>query len=152
MMKFQKVLVAVVIVALVLVGLGFSTQPAQAAIKGKLISYWGYPSFSIVSVVQDVSVTIKTYNLPANDTFDVTMGPMGTRGVNGIKVDTVSSGSGGAITYTFSIPASLAGSYQISIRLQSPTSGYYAYNWFYNKTAGGGTQPPPTTTPKVSHL
>jgi hypothetical protein len=147
MMRFQKVLVAVVIAALVLVGLGLSTQPTQAATKGKLISYWAYPSFSVVSVVQDTSVTIKTYNLPANDTFDVTMGQMGTRGVNGIKVDTVNSGSGGSITYTFSIPSALAGSYQISIRMQSPTSGYYAYNWFYNNTAGGGTQPPPATTP-----
>lgn len=147
MKQIQKVLVALLIAALVLVGLGFSTQSAQAAVKGKLVSYWGYPSFSIVSVVQDESVTIKTYNLPANDTFDVTMGPMGTRGVDGVKVDVVDSGSGGSKTYTFDVPSSLAGSYQISIRMQSPTSGYYAFNWFYNNTTGGGTQPPPTTTP-----
>ena len=95
MKRFEKVLVAVIITGLVFVGLGFSAQPVQAITKGKLVSYWGYPTFSIVSVDVDASVTIKTYNLPANDTFDVTMGPMGTRGVNGIKVDVVDSGSGG---------------------------------------------------------
>jgi hypothetical protein len=147
MNKYYKIIVALVIGALVALGLGFSAQPTQAAFHGKLVSYSGYPSFSIVSVAQDKSVTVKTYNLPANDQFNVTMGPMGTRGVNGIKVDVVDSGSGGSKTYTFDIPASLAGSYQISIRMQSPTSGYYAFNWFYNNASGSGTQPPPSTTP-----
>jgi hypothetical protein len=37
---------------------------------------------------------------------------------------------------TFDIPASLKGSYQIAVRLQSNTgSGYFAYNWFYNNNA-----------------
>ena len=150
MKKYRKVLVAIIIAALVMVGMGISTQPAQALTKGNLVSNWGYPTFSIVSVVTDKTVTIQTYYLPANDTFDVTMGPMGTKGVNGIKVDVVDSGSGGSKTYTFDIPSSLAGSYQISIRMQSPTSGYYAFNWFYNNTSGGGTQPPSTTTPVPS--
>ena len=147
MKKYQKFLVAVVITALLFLGFGFSIQPAKAITNGKLVSYWGYPTFSIVSVVVDTSVTIKTYNLPANDTFDITMGPMGTRGVNGIKVDVVDSGSGGSKTYTFDIPSDLKGSYQISIRMQSPSSGYYAFNWFYNDTSSSGTQPPTTTTP-----
>ncbi len=38
-------------------------------------------------------------DLPANDTFAVRMNKMGTKGVNGIKVDTFSSGSGGTKTY-----------------------------------------------------
>lgn len=96
--------------------------------------YSGIPTFKIVSVVRDSTVTIKTSNLPANDTFVVRMGAMGTRGVNGIKVDQVSSGSGGELTFTFSIPASLSGSRQIAIRLESPGSGYYSFNWFYNNT------------------
>ena len=144
---YRKFLVAVVISALLLVGLGFSVQPAQAVPKGSLNSYLGTPSFSIVSVVQDKSVTIKTYNLPPNDKFDVTMGPMGTKGIGGVKVATVNSGSGGSKSYTFNIPSSLYGLYKISIRMQSPSSGYYAYNWFYNNTAGGSTTPPPATTP-----
>ncbi len=79
-------------------------------------------------------MTIKTNNFPANDTFVVRMGAMGTRGVNGIKVDQISSGSGGELTLTFNIPASLQGSRQIAIRLESPGSGYYSFNWFYNRT------------------
>jgi hypothetical protein len=65
----------------------------------------------------------------------VTMGAMGTRGINGIKVKTTDSGKGGTKTLTYDIPSSLRGSYQIAIRMQSPTSGYFAYNWFYNNTA-----------------
>lgn len=101
------------------------------------------PTFSIVSVVTDTSVTIRTYNFPANNSFDVLMNYMGTRGVNGVKVDTVYSGAGGSFTATFAIPAVLVGQYQIAIRLQSNTgSGYYAYNWFFNNTASGPTIPP----------
>lgn len=103
---------------------------------------WVVPTFSIVSVVTDTSVTIRTYNFPANDTFKVLMGYMGTRGVNGTKVDTISSGSGGSFTATFNIPSGLQGLYQIAIRLQSTSgSGYYAYNWFYNNTASGVIPP-----------
>jgi hypothetical protein len=97
--------------------------------------YTGYPTFSISSVVRNSSVTIVAYNLPPNDAFKVLMGAMGTRGVGGIKVKKVETGNGGTQTFTFAIPAELAGSYQIAIRLQSPTSGYFAYNWFYNNTA-----------------
>jgi hypothetical protein len=95
-----------------------------------------YPTFSIVSVDPNVSVTVQTQNLPANDTFVVTMGPMGTKGINGTKVDTVDTGNGGSIKYTFKIPGSLSGSYQIAVRMQSNKSGYFAYNWFYNDTQG----------------
>jgi hypothetical protein len=144
---FWKIITATTITALLMVGVGFVSQPAQALPITGLNSYTGIPTFSIVSVVSDQSVTVQTYNLPPNDKFDVTMGPMGTRGIGGIKVASVDSGSGGAKVYTFSIPASLAGSYKISIRMQSPFSGYFAYNWFYNNTTGSATQPPPTTTP-----
>jgi hypothetical protein len=96
--------------------------------------YKGFPTFSIVSVVKDQAVTIRTNNLVPDDKFDVTMGAMGTRGINGTKVDTTSSGKGGTQTFTYTIPASLKGSRQIAIRMQSPNSGYFAYNWFYNST------------------
>jgi hypothetical protein len=103
---------------------------------------WFVPTFSIVSVAPNNSVTIRTYNFPANDTFKVLMGYMGTRGVNGTKVDTISSGSGGSFTATFNIPSGLTGLYQIAIRLQSTTgSGYFAYNWFYNNTVSGVNPP-----------
>jgi len=97
--------------------------------------YTGTPSFTISSVVRDTSVTVLTSGFPPNDTYDVLMGPMGTQAIGGTKVGTFNSGSGGSFTATFSIPANLAGSSQIAVRMQSPTSGYYAYNWFYNNTS-----------------
>ena len=63
------------------------------------------------------------------------MGAHGTYAVGGVVVDTVTTDGGGTITDTFSVPAALAGSTRIAIRLQSSTTGYYAYNWFYNNTA-----------------
>jgi hypothetical protein len=107
--------------------------------------YSGYPTFSITAVVKNDSVTIKGSNFPANDKFTVTMGAYGTKGIGGTVVETTDSGAGGSLTKTYKIPASLAGSYRIAIRLQSPTSGYYAYNWFYNNsTASSGGSPTPT--------
>jgi hypothetical protein len=109
---------------------GVPPTPSPAPPPG----YTGFPTFKILSVVRDTSVTIQTNNLPPNDSFNVTMGWMGTRGIGGYQVDTVSSSSGGTKQYTFSIPSALHGSYKISIRMQSPSSGYFAYNWFYNNT------------------
>ncbi len=98
------------------------------------------PTISITDVVADQSVSIMTYNFPANQDFVVTMGPMGSRGVNGHYVTTINSGAGGSFPATFTVPKQLKGSYQIAIRLQSP-QGYYSFNWFYNNTTGfaGGT-------------
>ncbi len=90
------------------------------------------PTFSISGVVTDSTVTIKTANFPANDTFNVLMGNFGTRGVGGVTVDTIDTGSGGTLTLTFNIPDSMKGKATIAIRLESPTSGYYSYNWFDN--------------------
>lgn len=98
------------------------------------------PTTQILSVSVDSSVTLKTFNFPANDKFDVYMNTFGTLGIGGVKVATVDSGAGGSLTFTFNIPDSLKGLSRIAIRLQSPTSGYYAYDWFDNKTGG-------TTTP-----
>jgi len=109
------------------------------------------PTFTISSVIRDTSVTIQTNNFPANDTFRVLMGPMGTRGINGIHVDTINSGTGGVKTMIFLVPAALRGMYQIAIRLESPGSGLFAYNWFYNNTTSGnggtgGAKPVPGYT------
>jgi len=110
------------------------------------------PTFTIASVVRNTSVTIQTSNFPANDTFKVLMGYMGTRGINGIHIDTINSGSGGVKSLTFSIPNQLKGLYQIAIRLESTSgSGLYAYNWFYNNTTSGkggtgGAKPVPGYT------
>lgn len=127
MKRFFSIFFAILMIAAL-------ATPAYAAAPSSVI-----PTFSIVSVVADTSVTIRTYNFPAGDSFDVLMNTMGTRGVNGIKVASITSGAGGSFTATFNIPAALFGRYRIAIRLQSTTgSGYYAYNWFYNNTAGSG--------------
>lgn len=93
------------------------------------------PTISIVSVAMDETVTIRTHNYPANRTFTVRMGEMGTRGVGGVVVGTVNSGTGGTLEATFDIPDALKGRYQIALRLDSTTGGYYSYNWFYNAPA-----------------
>ena len=41
------------------------------------------PTISISSVLSDQTVTVQAQNFPANQNFIVTMGPMGTQGVNG---------------------------------------------------------------------
>lgn len=112
--------------------------------------YTGIPTISIAAVARDTTVTITTHNFPPNQIFDVTQGLMGTQGINGIRVGEINSGSGGSQTVQFPIPAELRGQNQISIRAQTRHANpYFAFNWFWNNTAGDGTggQPPPTPQP-----
>lgn len=92
------------------------------------------PTIWIASVVRNTNVTIQSRNFPAGLQFDVFMGPMGTRGVNGYYVGTFDSGAGGSLLATFSIPAELMDHTRIAIRTQNLTTGYFSYNWFYNNT------------------
>jgi hypothetical protein len=102
------------------------------------------PTFVITKVERNKWVEIQTDNFPATDHFIVTMGSMGSKGINGIIIGTTYSGSGGRFKMKYDIPSALKGAYQIAIRLESPTSGYYAYNWFYNDTVNVSdkTNPP----------
>ncbi|HSK66756.1 MAG TPA: hypothetical protein VK888_07495, partial [Anaerolineales bacterium] len=102
--------------------------PAQPAPGTQVI-----PTFSILSVVEDESVTIQTLNFPAETKFQVRMGKAGTGGVDGILVENINSRNGGSFVATFEIPEKLHGEEQIAIRLESST-GYYSYNWFENDT------------------
>ncbi len=119
------------------------TSPAAASPNTVQV----FPSFTILAVVRDQSVTIQTANFPANDSFTVTMGEFGTRGIGGVVVDTTKSGNGGSFQATYDLPASLAGSTRIAIRLHSPTSGFFAFNWFWNNTASVTTPPSPAPSP-----
>jgi len=92
------------------------------------------PIFGILGVMEDESVTIQTKDFPANDTFYVRMGLKNTKGIDGILVTKITTGVGGSFKAKFYIPEELKGKDIIAIRLESPTSGYYSYNWFYNKT------------------
>ena len=107
--------------------------------------YTGIPTFSILTVVTDATVTIRTNNFPANVDFTVRMGPFGTKAIGGVIVGTTNSGAGGTFEETYNIPASLVGSAMIAIRMDSTSGYYYSYNWFYNSTPSG-TPPTPGYT------
>ena len=91
------------------------------------------PTFSILAVTRDQTVTIQAANFPAGMKFKVLMGAFGTAGINGYYVTTIDSGAGGSFKGTYTIPELLRGSTLIAIRLEG-TSGYYSYNWFWNKS------------------
>lgn len=103
--------------------------------------YSGIPTFSIVSVEEDVKVSIKTNNFPKNVDFKVTMGKYGTKGIGGIQVTTTNSGAGGVLELTYDIPADLKGLDRIAIRLEATSGGYYAFNWFWNNDSDGTLTP-----------
>jgi hypothetical protein len=93
-------------------------------------------SIDIVSVMQDQSVTIHTFNFLANETINVRMGLTGTQGIGGILVTRLTTGAGGSFLAKFHIPPELQGQQIISIRLESLTYNYPPiYDWFYNSTA-----------------
>jgi len=94
--------------------------------------YSDYPTIEILDVTKDGAVTIKGENFPPRDKFNVVMNYYGTLGINGTYVTSINTGDGGKFTDTYSIPAFLEGQSYIAIRLESPFSGFYAYNWFYN--------------------
>ena len=139
--QYKRFLLATIVIAILLT---VSAGSALMAPRAQTI-----PTISIVSVQADESVTIRTANYPPDQTFTVTMGPMGTRGINGTVVAETDSGDGGTFEATYDIPDELKGSYQIAIRLQSP-AGYYSYNWFYNDTANPTSSTPPVTPPQVT--
>lgn len=114
-------------------GSGGTYYPTYYSYNGKY--YYNIPTISIVSVVRNSSVTIRTHNFPANKTFNVLMNEMGTRGRYGYNVGSFNSGNGASQTLTFNIPAELRGNHQIAIRTQSTSGGFFSYNWFYNNTA-----------------
>ena len=94
--------------------------------------YSGYPTIEIIGVTKDQDVTIKGLNFPAGEKFVVLMNYNDTLGIGGRQVSSFDTGSGGSFTDTFAIPGFLKGQTIIAIRLESPTSSYYAYSWFFN--------------------
>ncbi len=123
-MKFRIVSLAIIMVMLA----GLLAVPLQK------VQAFTIPTFSIVSVDKDVSVTIKTANFPANQTFTVRMGVIGTKAIGGTVVGTTDSGAGGSFQATYDIPLSLQGAALIAIRMDSP-QGFFSFNWFVNNTS-----------------
>jgi hypothetical protein len=118
--------------------------PASTPIPG----FSGIPTFSISAVNKNVSVTVLTSNFPASQDFTVRMGEFGTMGIGGTIVATTASGSGGSMSATYTIPASLVDRSRIAIRIDFP-SGHYSYNWFYNNTTGAAAPVVPPESPAV---
>jgi LysM repeat protein len=91
------------------------------------------PTFIITDVTRNKQVSIKTSGFPPYQDFKVTMGRMGTQGIDGIEVGETYSAKGGSFSASYTIPKALRGLDTIAIRFES-SSGYYSYNWFYNNT------------------
>ena len=130
-----KVVLPVVLLAIFLVLLGSAAAQDDGVV----------PTFTIENVFVDGSVSILAQNFPPNQDFVVTMGPIGTLGINGTPVAITNSGLFGAFSAVYPIPPNLVGQRQIAIRLQSP-QGYYSYNWFWNNL----TEPAPLPIPTIS--
>jgi hypothetical protein len=143
-MKLKYLIVLILVVALMvpIPAIYASAHAAQSTI----------PTFSIVSVVTDKSVTIRTSNFPADKTFTVRMGEFGTRAVGGSIVGSTDSGDGGSFEATYDIPDGLKGDKQIAIRMDATSGGWFAYNWFINKTSGGTGGPLPTPVPSTTTI
>ena len=113
-----------------------------------------YPTFGIVSVVEDEYVTISTNLFPSNELYYVYMGYNGTQGIDGYLVTKIYTGSGGTFKAKFYIPEELQGEEIIAIRLESQDSPYYSYNWFWNTTGTSysSTSSSSTTTTTTTYL
>lgn len=141
--KLYRIFAALAVLAVLVAAV---PAPVQAA---------AVPTFSIVKVVQDESITIRTYNFPAWQLFTVRMDVVGKAAADGIIITQTNSGAGGSFEETYRIPAELKGKLQIAVRLES-SNGFYAYNWFNNVTSSipssGSTSSgtiTPTTTPST---
>jgi hypothetical protein len=99
----------------------------------KASSNSAYPTVQVTDVNRDRRVTITGANFPPNDTLNVFLNTNGTKGIDGILVGTSMTDASGELIDIYTIPAYLRGQTIIAIRLESPTSGYYAYNWFLNE-------------------
>jgi hypothetical protein len=117
-----------------------STPAATSTVSG----YKGIPTFSVIKVVKGKSVTIRTSNFPAAQTFTARMGKYGTLGVGGTSVGTTDSGKGGIFEVTYDIPSGMASASKIAIRLES-SAGFFAYNWFDNVDFTAGSTPSTST-------
>lgn len=130
-----------------------TATPGPSPTPGSSSGYTGYPTTTVLKVVEDESVTLKTFNFPKNTDFVVRIGEYGTKGVNGTQVATFNSANNVSFEATYNIPAGLKDRDRLSIRIESTSGYYYAYDWFYNKTTSSpyagsdyGTGGPVSTT------
>lgn len=100
--------------------LGWSISPRQVGL------------IKIVHVQRDGVVIAAIRNMPANTVFTTTIGLVGTKGLGGYPVGTLTSSinNGQAMVGTFEIPSELRGAQMLDIRVAAPGHVYYAT--FYN--------------------
>lgn len=128
--KFTRLFFGIMMAAMLVVS---APRPVSAA----------SPSFDVIGVKTDESVTIRTRDFPANVKFIIRMDVYGDNAEDGIAVAEMNSGLGGAFEATIMIPAQLKGVATIAIRVDSQ-EGYFAYSWFTNRTS---TNPPSQPIP-----
>jgi hypothetical protein len=115
-------------------GLATMTIPTATKFLPNFPVIPGVPTFGVMSVVGDSTVTIMTSEFPAKSQYTILMGPYGSRGLGGTMLGTFNTDAGGQMTLTINIPATLKGYSPIDIRIEFP-DGRYAFNFFYNITA-----------------
>jgi len=93
------------------------------------------PSISIVVDSSKINdwVKIKVNNLPVKLTFNVYIGKEGSKGVNGVKVGTISTSKSGSVVASFDIPDQYKDKAKLDIRLENTPYGIVSYLTFANK-------------------
>lgn len=93
------------------------------------------PAISIVVDSSKVNqwVKIKVSNLPVKMTFDVFIGKEGSKGLNGVKVGTLSISKSGSVTASFDIPDQYLDRAKLDIRLENKSYGIVSTLTFANK-------------------
>ena len=103
---------------------------------------------NIVAVKKDSQIVVEAVNFPANQTWTVRVGTYYGFRQDNVTVDTFTSAKGGTFRFIVKLPAVVAGSDWVSVRLDSANKNY-VYNAFYNLDRGDATTtgPQPTTSP-----
>jgi hypothetical protein len=102
------------------------------------------PYLNITGVKKNESVTVKAFNLPANTTFRVRVGPFSSFFRDYVEVTTINSGSTGNVEFTVNLPQVVRNVEMVTIRIDG--GGRYAYNAFKNVDGGTVTTPTQPTT------
>ena len=90
-----------------------------------ICDYEVFPNFTIDQVIKGKTVTVTTYNFPADSCFDVMM--------EGIPLSDYETGDGASRTLTFDIPQEIADKAKINIRFSDKGEcGFYSLNYFWN--------------------
>ncbi len=105
-------------------------------------------SISIVGVDKNRVITVQARDFPANQTFKIRVGPFVGFFKNYVEVGTINSGTGGDFKFNVNLPDKVRDVDKITVRLDSTSTGVYAYNVFTNTTSGSisTTATPSTTT------